>query len=47
MAIHLSADDESFRGMVRDFLNGALTEPLRDAARKRTSLWQDIDSSMN
>jgi len=46
MAIQLSAEDESFRGTVRDFLNGALTEPLRDAARKRTSLWQDIESSM-
>ncbi len=42
----LSQDDEDFRGMVRVFLDDALTEPLRDAARKRTSLWQDIDTSM-
>ena len=46
MGIELSAADETFRGMVGEFLDEALTEPLRDAARKRTSLWQDIDSSM-
>lgn len=42
----LSVQDEAFRSEIRAFLNDALTEPLRDAARKRTSLWQDIDSSM-
>jgi alkylation response protein AidB-like acyl-CoA dehydrogenase len=42
----LSRGDENFRGMVRAFLGDALSEPLRDAARKRTSLWQDIDTSM-
>ncbi len=46
MEFELSAEDESFRGMVRTFLEEVVTEPLRDAARKRTSLWQDIDSSM-
>ncbi|NKB60240.1 MAG: acyl-CoA dehydrogenase [Alphaproteobacteria bacterium] len=42
----LSPEDEAFRAEVRCFLDGALTDPLRDAARKRTSLWQDIGSSM-
>lgn len=42
----LSVQDETFRSEIRTFLNDALTDPLREAARKRTSLWQDIDSSM-
>ena len=46
MDIVISAEDDAFRNMVRAFLEEALTENLRDAARKRTSLWQDIDSSM-
>lgn len=46
MDIQLSDEDETFRGTVRAFLAESLTEELRDAARKRTSLWQDIESSM-
>ncbi|WP_417517773.1 acyl-CoA dehydrogenase family protein [Minwuia sp.] len=46
MDIRLSAEDEAFRQMVRTWLEGALTEDLRDSARKRTSLWQDIDTAM-
>ena len=46
MDIVISAEDDAFRNMVRAFLEEALTENLRDAARKRTSLWQDIHSSM-
>jgi acyl-CoA dehydrogenase len=46
MDIKLSAADEDFRTMVRDFLEEALTPELQDAARKRTSLWQDLESSM-
>ena len=42
----LSETDLKFRDMIRDFLDASLTEDLRDAARKRTSLWQDIDSAM-
>ena len=46
MSMTLSAGDEAFRAEIRAFLDSSLTEPLCDAARKRTSLWQDIDSSM-
>jgi len=46
MNIKLAREDEAFRGEIRAFLDGSLTETLRDAARKRTSLWQDIDASM-
>ncbi len=46
MDAKLSPEDETFRLTVRRFLEETLTEPLRDAARKRTSLWQDIGSSM-
>ncbi len=46
MDITLSPLDEAFRDEVRAFLDDALTDELRDAARKRTSLWQDIDSAM-
>ena len=46
MNIKLAREDEAFRGEIRAFLDGSLTETLRDAARKRTSLWQDLDASM-
>ena len=46
MDIRLSATDEAFRMMVRDWLGQAMTPELRDGARKRTSLWQDIETSM-
>ena len=43
----LSAADEAFRQEIRDFLAEALTDDLREAGRKRTSLWQEINSAMN
>ena len=46
MDMTLSAADEEFRTTIREFLDDAMTDELRDAARKRTSLWQDIGSSM-
>lgn len=46
MDMKLSAEDEEFRQVVRTWLEGALTPELRDGARKRTSLWQDIDTAM-
>ena len=46
MDIELSPADEAFRAEIREFLDGSLTEALRDGARKRTSLWQDMGSAM-
>jgi hypothetical protein len=42
----ISDEGAGFRNGVRNSLDSALTDQLRDAARKRTSLWQDIDSAM-
>ncbi|MEM7404777.1 MAG: acyl-CoA dehydrogenase family protein [Pseudomonadota bacterium] len=42
----LSSEDQVFRSEVLRFLDEALTPELREAGRKRTSLWQDIDSAM-
>ena len=47
MDIKLSPADEVFRADIRAFLDDTLAEDLRDGARKRTSLWQDIDTAMN
>ena len=47
MDINLSAKDDKFRDNIRAFFDEKLTENLRDGARKRTSLWQDINTSMN
>jgi alkylation response protein AidB-like acyl-CoA dehydrogenase len=41
-----SPEDEAFRDEVKAFLKTALTPDLREAGRKRTSLWQEIDSAM-
>jgi len=38
--------DERFRQDVRQFLEERLTPELREAGRKRTSLWQEINSAM-
>lgn len=46
MDIALSSEDERFRDDVRAFLTSSLTPELQEGADKRTSLWQDIDSSM-
>jgi len=46
MDMTLSPADEEFRQMVRAWLDQAMTPELRDGARKRTSLWQDIETSM-
>ena len=37
---------EDFRSEVRAFLDEALTPELREAGRKATSVWQDIDSAV-
>jgi alkylation response protein AidB-like acyl-CoA dehydrogenase len=42
----LSATDETFRREVRSFLNENLSEELREAGRKKTSIWQEINSAM-
>jgi len=41
-----SAADEAFREEVRSFLNENLNEELREAGRKKTSIWQEKDSAM-
>jgi alkylation response protein AidB-like acyl-CoA dehydrogenase len=46
MDMSLSAEDEDFRMMIREWLSEAMTPELLDGARKRTSLWQDIDTAM-
>ena len=37
--------DLAFREEVRDFLNASLTEDLREAGRKKTSIWQEPESA--
>lgn len=46
MQLSLSTEDQLFQSQVRAFLQEALTPELREAGRKRTSLWQEINSSM-
>ncbi len=46
MDSQLSATDETFREKVRSFLNENLSEELREAGRKKTSIWQEINSAM-
>ena len=46
MDMNLSAGDDAFRADMRAFLAEAVTNDLKDAARKRISLWQDINSAM-
>ncbi|MFT5393150.1 MAG: alkylation response protein AidB-like acyl-CoA dehydrogenase [Gammaproteobacteria bacterium] len=46
MELAPSQEDELFRVEAKKFLAESLTEHLREAGRKRTSLWQEIDSSM-
>ena len=46
MDLTLSAADEAFRLEVRTFLEESLTPELQEGADKRTSLWQDVPSSM-
>ena len=46
MDSQLSATDETFRREVRSFLNENLSEELREAGRKKTSIWQEINSAM-
>jgi acyl-CoA dehydrogenase len=41
-----STADEAFRGEVRSFLNENLSEELREAGRKKTSIWQENNSAM-
>jgi alkylation response protein AidB-like acyl-CoA dehydrogenase len=38
--------DEAFREEVRAFLNDNLTDELREAGRKKTSIWQEKNSAM-
>ena len=37
--------DDEFRKKVRDFLNSSLTDELREAGRKKTSIWQEPNSA--
>ena len=46
MDSQFSAADEAFRGEVRSFLNENLSEELREAGRKKTSIWQEKSSAM-
>ena len=46
MQLSLSTEDQLFQSEVHAFLQEALTPELREAGRKRTSLWQEINSSM-
>ena len=46
MKIEVSNADAAFRAEVRDFLQQSLTPELREAGAKRTSVWQEIESSM-
>ncbi len=42
----LSAEDQAFQEEVRTFLAESLTPELAEAGAKRTSIWQEIESSM-
>jgi alkylation response protein AidB-like acyl-CoA dehydrogenase len=46
MNIEWSAEEQSFREEVRAFLTHALTEELRDAGRRMTSVYADHEASM-
>lgn len=46
MQLALSETDERFRTEIQEFLSESLTDDLREAGQKRTSLWQEIDSAM-
>ena len=46
MDSQFSAADEAFRSEVRSFLNENLGEELREAGRKKTSIWQEKKSAM-
>lgn len=46
MDSQFSAADEAFREEVRSFLNENLNEELREAGRKKTSIWQEKNSAM-
>ena len=37
--------DEAFRNEVRTFLETSLTEELKEAGRKKTSIWQEPESA--
>ncbi len=45
MRITKSDADNAFRQEVRDFLESALTDELREAGRKKTSIWQEPESA--
>ena len=46
MKLDMKPELEAFRAEVRAFLEDALTPELREAGRKRTSVWQEIDSAV-
>lgn len=46
MELKLSPEDEAFRAEIVLFLEESLTPELREGADKRTSLWQDVETSM-
>ena len=45
MKITNNEADDAFRQEVRDFLESALTDDLREAGRKKTSIWQEPESA--
>ena len=44
--LHHAPEDEAFRAEIVLFLEESLTPELREGADKRTSLWQDVETSM-
>ena len=46
MQTSFSVEDETFRQEVRDWLDQNLTPELREAGRKKTSVWQEPESAM-
>ena len=46
MQLTVDQNLENFRQEVRSFLDSALTPELREAGRKRTSVWQEINSAI-
>lgn len=45
MKIKKNGADNAFRREVRDFLESSLTDELREAGRKKTSIWQEPESA--
>lgn len=46
MKLDMGPELEAFRTEVRAFLDEALTPELKEAGRKRTSVWQEVRSAV-